>query len=296
MKKSMFFICVILLPAIHSLPVHASLLNIYVSIPPQHWLAEQIAGNLATTEILLEKGQDPHTFEPTPRQIAGLSKAELYFTIGMIFEEHLTEKLTQTNSGLTIVDSSDNIRRRSGTDHHHESHDTHGASHSEPDPHIWLSPVNLITIAGNMAKAMATADPVNRDTYEQNLRNLEQRLRELDDRIKAKLLPHEGARFFVFHPAFGYFADEYHLEQVAVEVEGKSPSPRQLFRIVAQARSENIRMLFIQPQFDPNSAEAVAEAIGGTVVELDPLAENIIANIEAMAEAIANSLNSAHNQ
>ena len=110
-----------------------------------------------------------------------------------------------------------------------------------------------------------------------------------------KLAPYEGAQFFVFHPAFGYFAREYHLHQVPVEIAGKSPSPKQLFKIVSQARSQNIRVLFIQPQFDPNSAKAVAQAIDGTVATLDPLAENVIVNIEAMAEAIAESLKNSNN-
>ncbi len=297
MKKTIFCISVMLLAGILSLPAYGNPLKIYVSIPPQRWLAEQIAGDHATIAILLEQSQDPHTFEPTPRQIAGLSKAKLYFTIGMTFEKHLSTKLQQASSDLKIVDSAHTILRRGTEDHNHEgSPGEHAASHGDPDPHIWLSPINLIAIARKMTDSMAEADTANRAVYEQNFTVLEQRLHDLHERIKAKLAGHEGARFFVFHPAFGYFADAYNLRQVAVEIEGKSPSPKQLFRIVSQARSENIRVLFIQPQFDPNSARAVAHAIDGKVVALDPLAENIIANIETMAEAIVESLKNKGNQ
>jgi zinc transport system substrate-binding protein len=146
-----------------------------------------------------------------------------------------------------------------------------------------------------MTESLAETDPGNRAAYEGKFNALEQQLRDLHHKIKTKLTPYEGAQFFVFHPAFGYFAREYHLHQVPVEIEGKSPSPKQLFKIVSQARSQNIRVLFIQPQFDPNSAKAVAQAIDGTVATLDPLAENVIVNIEAMAEAIAESLKNSNN-
>ncbi len=296
MKKYNLYLSIIILLTIPALPSYGNPLTIYVSIPPQQWLVEAIAGNLATSEILLGKGQDPHTYEPTPRQIAGLSKADLYFTIGMTFENHLSAKLAKSNSSLKIVDSSGNINRRSDDDiAHAPSSEEHAFSHNDLDPHIWLSPINLITIARNMAESLAKTDAVNRAIYEKNFNVLEQQLRELHHKIKTRLSPYEGAQFFVFHPAFGYFAKEYHLQQVAVEIEGKSPSPKQLFKIVAQARSQNIHVLFIQPQFDPNSAKVVARAIDGKVVALDPLAKNIIINIETMAEAIAESLTNKNN-
>ena len=297
MKKVIFSLCLTLLAGIFSLPAYGTLLDIYVSIPPQKWLVEQLAGDRATIAILLEKSQDPHTFEPTPRKIAGLSEATLYFTIGMSFEKHLANKLEQADSDLKIIDSSRGIPRRAIEDHDHApSAQEHASSHGDPDPHIWLSPVNLMAIARNMTEAMAAADPANRDVYAQHLAILEQQLDDLQARIKAKLAGYEGSRFFVFHPAFGYFADAFNLHQVAVEIEGKSPSPKQLFKIVSQARSENIRVLFVQPQFDPNSARAVAQAIDGRMVALDPLAENVIVNIETMADAIVQSLNNRKNQ
>ncbi len=297
MKNLIFSLSVTLLAGIFSLPAYGNLLDIYVSIPPQKWLAEQIAGDRATISILLEKSQDPHTFEPTPRKIAGLSEAKLYFTIGMSFERHLTKKLEQADSGLDIVDSSQGIARRAVEGHDHaQSAEEHASSAGGPDPHIWLSPVNLIAIARNMTDSMAAADTANRDFYVQNLSVLERQLHDLHEKIKAKLAGYKDGRFFVFHPAFGYFADAYDLHQVAVEIEGKSPSPKQLFKIVSQARSENIRVLFIQPQFDPNSAKAVAQAIDGRVVALDPLAENVIVNIETMADAIVDSLGNRKNQ
>lgn len=296
MKNYILRLCIIVLLTIPALPASGNPLSIYVSIPPQQWLLEAIAGNLVRTEILLGSGQDPHTYEPTPRQIAGLTKADLYFTIGMPFETQLSTKLAKSSSNLKIVDSSRTVNKRPDDDHHHElESEDHSSSRSALDPHIWLSPINLITITRNMTEALAETDPGNRAAYERKFNALEQQLRDLHHKITTKLAPYEGAQFFVFHPAFGYFAREYHLHQVPVEIAGKSPSPKQLFKIVSQARSQNIRVLFIQPQFDPNSAKAVAQAIDGTVATLDPLAENVIVNIEAMAEAIAESLKNSNN-
>lgn len=277
--------------AVFVIPCFAEQQKIYVSIAPQQWLVETIGGNFVKTEILLGNGQDPHTFEPTPRQIVGLSKADIYFTIGLPFENHITGKLAQTNSALEIVDSGKAINTFSETnaDHTAGSHD-HQHEGQYLDTHIWLSPPNLIEIGRMMTESMVNNDPSHKKDYEKNFYLLKQRLMELHTSTRAKLAPFEGARFLVYHPAFGYFANEYHLQQVSVEVEGKSPSPKQLGHIVSQARSDNIRVLFIQPQYDPSSAQVVARAINGTVVVLDPLAKDVMANIETMTKTIVSVL------
>jgi len=291
MNKSLILLSAVIFLSIGTLRVHGAPLKIFVSIPPQQWLVENLAGDLAASEMLLGGGQDPHTFEPTPRQIGGLSKAQLYLTIGMTFEHHISTKLGQTNSTLKIIDTSHGIKKLTEPDHSHSEHsaDDH-RSNSGYDPHIWLSPINLIEIARNITMALIGADGNNQDLYEEKFTKLEHRLLQLHENIKTKLAPYTGAHFFVFHPAFGYFANEYHLHQVPIEIEGKLPSPKQLFRIVSQARSQNIDVLFVQPQFDPSSAQAVAQAINGEIIILDPLARDIIANIDLMADAIADSL------
>ncbi len=262
---------------------NATELEVFVSIPPQKWLCEQLGSDFLKVRILVGKGQEPHGFEPTPRQIQLLAGATLFFTVGMEFEREIVRRLQTGSPDLRIVDSSREIQKISisGAGHGHKT---------GLDPHVWLSPINLKKMASVMASALVEKDPEHAEVYENNLLSLNSRLDRIDKSIAKKLAPFRGASFFVFHPAFGYFAHNYHMNQVAVETGGKSPTPRQLFRLIQKAKTENVQVIFVQPQFDPRSAESVANAIGGRVVLLDSLAEDVAGNIEIMATKIEQAL------
>jgi len=257
-----------------------------VSIPPQAYLAERIGGSNVIVHVFVSQGQDPHTFQPTPKQLVTLGKARLYFKIGFPFETRILEKLTRTHRKLGVVDVSAGISRRVLSAHGDHGHDV------ERDPHVWMSPRHLKIIARNMATAMSGSDPGRTRDYEANLQKLTADLDAADRRLRDVLGPYKGERFFVFHPSFGYFGDEYGLEQVAVEVEGKAPTPRQIMELTRRARAENVRIIFTQPQFDRRSAQTVAGAIGGAVVPLDPLAKDVLDNLERIGAEIRKSLDS----
>ena len=273
-----------LLPA----AVMAAPMQVFVSIAPEKWLVDQLGGDQVETSVLLDRGQDPHSFQPVPSQITALFRARIYFTIGMEFERQISRKIE--HSLVQIVDCTRSIRRAPITGYDSGSHQA-GASTSirhdhALDPHVWLTPVNLEKMASFMAETMAAADPENAPLYQANLEQVKQRLTALHQEIKTILAPWKGATIFVFHPAFGYFTREYHLQQQAVEVEGKSPAPRQLYALIKQAKSDKVKVIFVQPQFDRKSAAMVAQAIGGRVVPLDPLAGNVVDNLRTMAAAI----------
>lgn len=273
-------------------------MEVFVSIPPQKWLSDRIGEGLVTTHVLVEKGQDPHTYEPTPRQIMALSKAKLYFTLDLEFEEQIVPRLEKTVPTLHIIDTADSIAKISMTEDGHDKagKDEHAHAtgyhnyHNGLDPHLWLSPLNLKAMAAAMARAMIGEDPANRNAYEKNLAAVSSTLETLHQQITQDLAPYHGATFYVFHPAFGYFAHTYHLRQEAIETGGKSPSPRQLAALIARAREVKARVIFVQPQFDPKSAQTVADAIHGKVVPLDPLAEDVPLNLKTMADKIKTAL------
>ena len=289
MKRLMLCASICLVCAFSALAagVAEAALEVVVSIAPQEWLVDRLGGEAVHSEILVPAGQDPHSFEPKPRQIAHLAKARLYFTVGLPFEERLREKITGAGMPLRFVDSAAGITKIPFTEHGHEDGAGRG---DDADPHVWLSAMNLMIMAGNIAQALATADPEKAGFYTANLKRLRQELTTLHDHIAARLKPFAGAAFYVFHPSFGYFAHDYGLRQQAVEIEGKSPTPKQLQHLIAEARGKGARVVFSQPQFDPKSAEAVAQAIGGRVVPLDPLAYNVVENLELMAAGIAEAL------
>ena len=257
-------------------------LVVFVSIPPQKWLCEQLGQERVETKVLLAKGQEPHGFEPSPRQIQALSNSRLFFTTGLVFEQEITRRLHKGSSNLQIVDTIKNIEKI--------PMDSAGHGHDAIlDPHVWLSPPNLKRMAAIMAAAFIKQDPDHKPFYKKNLWLLNSLLDDLDQSLEKELAPYRGTSFFVFHPAFGYFAHRYHLRQIAVETGGKSPTPKQLFALIRKAREEGVKVIFVQPQFDPRSATSVAKGIGGKVVPLDSLAENVVENMGNMGVAIANA-------
>jgi zinc transport system substrate-binding protein len=175
-------------------------------------------------------------------------------------------------------------------EHEDEREDEHDEEREGTDPHLWLSVGNAIRIAATIHAALVRLDPAGRETYDQGHAQLVEELEALDRRIADILAPVKGKPFFVFHPSFGYFADDYGLEQIAVETGGTEPSARQLARLIEQASSSDVRIIFVQPQFSQKSAETIAAEIGGAVVPIDPLAGDYIGNLERMARTIEEGL------
>jgi zinc transport system substrate-binding protein len=267
-------------PVVRATSESTAPMETFAGIPPLGWLVERIGGDHIHVEVLVQPGREPHTFEPTPRQVMALGRARLFFKVGMPFESRLVERMASGRGGLTIVDATEGIVKRAMVEDHDEDE-------SGPDPHVWLSPPNLRIMAAHVARSLAGADPVHAAVYRSREAELAAEIDAVHTRIQQRLAPFRGQRFYVFHPAFGYFADTYHLVQEPVEIEGKSPTPRQLFALVRKARSDGVRVIFLQPQFDPSSARAVAWAINGAVLPLDDLAENVLVNLSNIAEKIA---------
>jgi len=270
---------------IGSVSVHATERPlVFVSIPPQKYLVEAIAGDFVDIEVLLPNGASPATYEPTPRQMASLDRAQLYLQIGVPFEGPLLAKAAGLMPDLRIVDCRADVEMVPVTEDGH----SHGADHL--DPHIWLDPGRMKTIAATTAEAIRSLAPAASSAVDRNLANLHQAVDAVDGRVAALLEPFEGREVLVFHPAFGYFTRRYHLLQVAVEDEGKTPSARRLATIMQSIDRDDIQAIFVQPQFSAAAAHRVADALGCEVVELDPLAQDWPANLETMATRIATAL------
>lgn len=265
-------------------------LPVFAGIPPTAYLAEQIGGPRVAVDILVQSGQDPHTFKPTPRQVAKLGRARLFFKIGMPFEDALLAKMRDGAPRMKIVDAASGVKKlnmdHGCCDHGHEGHAEHGGA---PDPHVWLSPPLLKIQAENIAAALIEADPAHADEYRQNLAELLERIEAVNRRIERKLKPYQGRSFYVFHPGFGYFADAYGLHEVAIEAGGRSPAPKQLKSLIEKAKREDAKTIFVQPQFDPNSAKVIADAIGGEVIPIDGLKRDVLHNLEVIAAKMERS-------
>ena len=266
-------------------PIHAAERPlIMVSIPPMKYLVEEIAGDFVDVEVLLPGGASPATYEPTPRQMVSLDRAQLYLQIGVPFEGPLLAKAAGLMPDLRIVDCRAGVELVPVAEGGH----SHGAGNL--DPHIWLDPQRMMIVATTTAEAIQSVDPTAAKAIDRNLDTVHRTLEDADRRAAALLRPLEGRDVLVFHPAFGYLTRRYGLHQVAVEDEGKAQSARRLATIMRSVGDQGVPAIFVQPQFSTATAQRVADALGCELVEIDPLAEDWPANIQTMAARIAAAL------
>lgn len=254
--------------------------TLYVSILPLQSLVEGIVGEDFDIEVLVPAGASPETFEPTPRQFVGLSKAQLVFNVGLIdFETTLLGKMEQQEK---VVDLSRGIDRIEGTC----SHGGHGHNHAHGvDPHVWTSPKALQTMAANAYEAIRKAYP-DSVKYEGNYKRLQEELQALDIRTAEKIARSGVEYFIVYHPALTYYARDYGLRQVAIEADGKEPSAKQLTATIRQAREDGVRRIFYQKQFPASTVEVIARDIDAEYVAIDPLGRDAIENIDTITDLI----------
>jgi zinc transport system substrate-binding protein len=258
-------------------------LMVFVSILPQKYFAEKIGGDLVDVSLMVEPGANPHTYEPKPKQMVALAKANIYFAIGVPFETTWLEKIAATNPKMLVVHTDAGIKKIPMNTHHQESELEHD-HHSIKDPHVWLSPPLVIMLAGNMLKAFLRVDPAHRSIYEKNYNSFMKELVVLDGEIRATFKGKgKDVEFMVFHPAWGYFAQAYGLEQIPIELEGKQPKAAQLQSLIQYAKERGIKVIFAQPQFSRQAAQAIADSIGGQIVFADPLAADWERNLRQVA-------------
>jgi zinc transport system substrate-binding protein len=264
-----------------------------VSILPQVAFVEAVGGDQVEVVVMVPPGASPHTYELTPQQMVQLSRASLYAKVGSRVEFELTwlDRLMAANRDMLVVDCSRGIELLESDDHGHEAEDEDGEDedghfHSGADPHIWLSVRNSQVMVRNIHEGLVHVDPANAEYYSRNLAAYLEELVSLDGDLEESLARLENRRFIVFHPAFGYFARDYNLVQVAVEQGGNEPDAQYIVRLITEAREHDIRIVFAAPQFSLRSAEVIASEIGGKVVTIDPLAPDYVTNMRAIAEAI----------
>ena len=274
-------------------PSGAEKLAVAVSILPQQYFVEQIGGELVEVNVMVGPGEEPHTFEPQPSQMENLSKSQLYFTIGVEFEDAWLNKFEEINPSIQFIDCSSGIEKISTSESIPlVNGETQGEEHEHGslDPHIWLSPANVKIIAQTIANALSVADPQNSTIYEKNLELFLQDINDLDEEIRISLATLATRQFIVFHPAWGYFAHDYDLEQIAIEIGGNEPSASELANLIDYAQANDIHVIFASPEFSTKSAETIAEEIDGQVILISPLAENWLENMKTIAQALEDSL------
>jgi zinc transport system substrate-binding protein len=261
---------------------------IAVSILPQAFFAQRVAGERARVLTIVGPGQSPHSYEPSPRQMYDLSSARIWFTVGVEFERALLPKTGRLYPSLRIVDTVAKVAFRRLEAHSEGEAGQAGEDHGEGglDPHVWLGRAAAKAQAQAMRDALIELDPAGTAAYRGNYEAFATEIDSTFDRLAMDLAGLRDKPVFVYHPAFGYFLDEFGIVQVAVEIGGKEPTQKGLAELAARARREGAKTIFVQAQFPSSAAETLAAAIGGVVVPMDPLAPDWLDNLLRMGKAL----------
>ncbi len=267
-------------------------------LPPVARIVEAVGGDAVRVSSMLPEGRSPHDYAPGPRELRQALRSRLFFTTNMPYEERITRAL---KGKVPVTDISADIHRvpLEGEEHHHHDHDHghdhhhHGHHHDHDgcsagsgDPHVWLSPVNCAVMARNAARELGKIAPDKKGIFYVRAEEFARKMDLLHRDMQKRLAPFKGRSFFVHHPAFGYFARLYGLRQQAVELGGRETTPARLAQVIKQARQAKVKVIFVQKQFNPASGRALADAIKGEVVELDPLAADVEKNLEVVCTAL----------
>jgi zinc transport system substrate-binding protein len=266
-------------------------LNVTVSILPQKYFVERIGGEHVVVNVMVEPGASPATYEPKPEQLTALSEAAAYFSIGVPFEKAWLDKIASANEKIMMVDTAAGIERVPIDAHYKVGLGGRPESEAEGrDPHIWLSPELVKIQAQNIYDALVELDPANEAEYKANLGSFLADIDELTADIEKTLEGVKSRKFMVFHPAWGYFGDDFELEMIPIEVGGQEPSAAELAGLITTAKEEGVQVIFAQPEFSTRDAETIAKEIGGEVLLISPLAPNWLDNLRRVTDTFAEVL------
>jgi zinc transport system substrate-binding protein len=265
-----------------------------VSIVPQESWVKAIAGDLVEVVTLIPPGKSAETYSPTPQQMTQFSKASLYFAMQVPAETaSILPKVPDLNSKVRIVDLAAASRavypdlelEEHGHDHGHDH--GQGNAHEERDPHIWLSPKRAIVMVQTTAAELAAFDPRNKAVYEKNAQEYLIKLRQLDQTIQNLLKDSKNKSFLIYHPALGYFANDYGLTMLALEAGGKDATPQELQKTIELAKKEKFKVILYEEEMDSRQAKTFAAEIGGVTQKISPFAADYIGGLENIAKTIA---------
>jgi len=258
-----------------------------VSIEPQKYFVERIGGDRFKVNVMVQTGVDPHTYEPKPDQMRSLASSKAYFSIGGDLEKAWLPRLLAANNQLNIVDTSQGVEKLPMVAHEHENHSEEGET---LDSHIWLSPQRVKQQAQTIFQSLVKIDPKHQVEYQANLDQFIKEIDSLDQEIRQQLTPLKNRTFMVFHPEWGYFAKDYNLNMIAIEVEGNEPSAAELGDIIKTAKSNKIKVIFTQPEFSPQTSQAIAQEIGAKVIPMSGFSPDWLNNLRQVSQTLATEL------
>ena len=278
--KSKYLVVIFIIILIFSLTACAdnnadSKLLVAVTIAPQKNFVEAVGGKKVEVVTMIPPGNSPGNYAPSPKEYIKFSDADIYFSIGVPADKvNILPRTRDFNEKIEIIRLDEEVAKKI---------DDRYFAPGKRDPHIWLSPERVKVMIDIIAIELSEKDKEHADFYQENAKKYKSKLNKVDNEIKDIMQNLNNKSFIVYHPSFGYFADEYGLEMIAIEKDGKEATAKRLQEIIDRARKENIKVVFYQKEIDSRQSEAIAEEIGGKTVQIEPLAEDYLNNLKKMA-------------
>ena len=254
-----------------------------VSILPQKYFVERIAGDYLRVNVMIPPGMNPATCDLNTGQLQKLYDSDICFTIGYLpFEQTHLYPVLERQKHIRVINHSEGVELLDG--HCHHSHPDHAHQHSSIDPHIWLSPANARKMVQTICQTLSERYPEQQQAFRENLKELLADIDSIAKQAEEVFTNNPQRVFLIYHPALTYFAADYHLEQISIEDEGKEPNPEHLKKIIDLAKKKKIKLVFIQNQFDVTNAQSIAREINAQIIPINPLAENWKEEFEKLIE------------
>ncbi len=265
-------------------------IQVAVSIVPQETFVKEVGGDLVEVITMIPPGNSPENYQPSPSEMVKFSNAKIYFGIGVPTEKvSILPKAGDFNKNMKIVSLEKEVEKlyphiEFKGEHSHDNNQGTSCSHDGVDPHIWMSPKRVKVMIETIKNELIAIDARNKETYEANAKNYIEKLDKVDKEIKESLKGFKNQSFIIYHPSFGYFAEDYNLNMIAIEEGGKEATAKKLKEVIDIAKAKKIKFVFYQEEFDSLQAETIAKEIGGGVVKVAPLAPDYIENLEKINE------------
>ncbi|HOO31919.1 MAG TPA: zinc ABC transporter substrate-binding protein [Thermotogota bacterium] len=277
MKKYLIILMILLITV-----MNFANLKIAVSIVPEKYFVERIAGEKAEVFELIPPGYSAANYAPTTRQLIEFADSDLYFSIGVPTEEaNILPRIAQNAPDVKIIDLAGYVDSKYAPRYF---------TPEKRDPHIWLSPKRMIAATDKIAEELSRIDEANTEFYHDNAEALKDNLYTLDKELNGILQNLQYRGFFIYHPAFGYFGDDYDLKMYALEKDGKEATPKRLAEMIDTARDKGIKVIFYQTEIDSSQVETFAGEIGGKALQVNPLAYDYIDNLKKVGDTFKDVL------
>ncbi|KGN71234.1 metal ABC transporter solute-binding protein, Zn/Mn family [Porphyromonas sp. COT-239 OH1446] len=257
-------------------------LRIATTISPTASIIRSLTDTLAEVTVLLPQGNPPETYEPTPLDVQTLSQSHAYLYVGDLgFERNWLRMIRQLHPNLQLVDLSvglEEVRHQCSAGHDHE--------HSDHDPHYWTGIRGIRHMSRQAYEAICRLDTAHRAYFSERYNYLSKEIDALEQEVRESLTKLSTRSFVIYHPSLTDFAEEFGLEQLVIEQEGKDPNPQQLRRLIARARETGVQVVFIQQEFSPHLTRSIASELGAREVVINPLSEDWRSELRAIVRAL----------